>query len=177
MLERLQSKNNTIGPEDHIALPETIDNDKHKGGFRVDSSHPLVSIIARIIPSPDWFIGVHDVSLCNNSGYWIDEKVIPLFPYDAGTAQKSADNDSNVVPTSPPKNIDRAQEVISDPLRGIGYMRFYLLAKFDSGSPVVAIDEENCPNLASVREVSLLMWFVAIATIDLIFSNMQFGTL
>ena len=168
VLERLQTKNNTIGPEAHIALPETNDNDKHKTGFRVDSSHPLVSVIARIAPSPDWFVGVHDVSLCNESGHWIQEKIITVFPYDAGTAQKSADNDSVVVPTSPHKNIDRAQEDISDLVRGIGYMRFTLLEIFDSGSPVLVIDEDNCPNMASLRGVSLLTWPAFIATIILI---------
>lgn len=168
MLERLQSKNNTIGPEDHIALPETNDNDKHKTGFRLDSSRPLVSIIARIIPSPDWFIGVHDVSLCNKSGHWLREKLIHVFPYDAGTAQKSADNDSIVVPTSPHKGIHQPQEDISDDVRGVGYIRFTLLETFDSGSPVVVIDEDNCPNMASLREVSLLTWSALIATVILI---------
>lgn len=102
VLERLQTKNNTIGPEAQVLLPET---NKHNSGFMVDSSHSLVSIIARILLSPDWFIGVYDVNLCNTSGQWIPEKVITLFPYDAGTRHVSKYNDSNVVPSNPSENI------------------------------------------------------------------------
>ncbi|XP_065839987.1 uncharacterized protein [Oscarella lobularis] len=33
----------------------------------VDKDHPLVSSITMIAPSPDWFVGIHDVSLCEGS--------------------------------------------------------------------------------------------------------------
>ena len=39
-----------------------------------------------IAPSPDWFVGVHDYSLCNQtSGKWIDKRIKDLFLYDSGT--------------------------------------------------------------------------------------------
>ena len=38
-----------------------------------------------IAPSPDWFVGVHDLDLCDSSGQWRSEVVVDLLPYDAGT--------------------------------------------------------------------------------------------
>jgi len=37
-----------------------------------------------IAPSPDWFVGVSGLSLIEN-GKWVDNKVVTLFLYDAGT--------------------------------------------------------------------------------------------
>lgn len=54
------------------------------GDLRMDSTHPLVSLVSMIAPSPDWFVGVHDLNLCNGST-WIESHMQDLFPYDAGT--------------------------------------------------------------------------------------------
>jgi hypothetical protein len=43
-----------------------------------------VSAVSMIAPSPDWFIGASGLSLIEDGG-WVDEKVVELFPYDAGT--------------------------------------------------------------------------------------------
>jgi hypothetical protein len=37
-----------------------------------------------IAPSPDWFVGVAALSLYGDDG-WIEELVVDLYPYDAGT--------------------------------------------------------------------------------------------
>ncbi len=52
--------------------------------FEISMAHPLVSLTSMIAPSPDWFVGVHDLNLFAN-GSWASELVVPLFPYDAGT--------------------------------------------------------------------------------------------
>lgn len=52
--------------------------------FEISSTFPLVTAVSMIAPSPDWFVGVHDVSLLTSTG-WVDELVIQLMPYDAGT--------------------------------------------------------------------------------------------
>jgi hypothetical protein len=52
--------------------------------FQIGRDHPLVTLVAMIAPSPDWFIGVHDLSLIE-SGDWVNERTVPLAPYDAGT--------------------------------------------------------------------------------------------
>jgi spondin-1 len=53
--------------------------------FRVDSKHHLVSLVSMIYPSPDWFVGVSGLELCMSNGSWLEEKVMNLYPYDAGT--------------------------------------------------------------------------------------------
>ena len=166
--ERLQTKNNTIGAEDQVILPQPYND---RTGFEVDSSRPLVSVIARIIPSPDWFIGVHDVSLCNSSGHWILEKRITLFPFDAGTAEYKSTDQESIVSTNPQKSISQLKEDssrISHFERGMGFIRFQLIEHYEDGSPVVVIDEDNCPNVASLRKVYLLIWFMLVATMILI---------
>ena len=40
--------------------------------------------MSRMIPSPDWFIGVNSLDLCKD-GQWADKMTIDLDPYDAGT--------------------------------------------------------------------------------------------
>lgn len=36
-------------------------------------------------PSPDWVVGVSGLDLCQKDCTWTENKVIDLFPYDAGT--------------------------------------------------------------------------------------------
>jgi hypothetical protein len=52
--------------------------------FTVTQQHSQISIVSMIAPSPDWFVGVHDLELFEN-GDWLQNKVISLLPYDAGT--------------------------------------------------------------------------------------------
>ncbi|XP_022828314.1 spondin-2-like [Spodoptera litura] len=51
----------------------------------VDGRHSLVSLMSRMIPSPDWFIGVDGVNLCVDSS-WVDQITLDLEPLDAGAA-------------------------------------------------------------------------------------------
>jgi hypothetical protein len=52
--------------------------------FAVSQAFPLVTLVAMVAPSPDWFVGVSSVPLFDN-GAWVAERRIDLFPYDAGT--------------------------------------------------------------------------------------------
>ena len=67
--------------------------------FKMNSSHPQVTLVTMIAPSPDWFVGVTSEPLFEN-GKWIAEKVIELAPYDAGTDSGSHFTSSNS-PTFP----------------------------------------------------------------------------
>lgn len=49
----------------------------------VDGAHPMVSLVAMIAPSPDWFAGVADVSLMEN-GAWVTTKTVDVQPWDSG---------------------------------------------------------------------------------------------
>jgi hypothetical protein len=52
--------------------------------FSISPDKPLVSLVSMIAPSPDWFVGVHDLNLLSG-GQWRDSVVATLYPYDAGT--------------------------------------------------------------------------------------------
>uniref|UniRef100_A0A8B9T8K7 Spondin-2 n=1 Tax=Anas platyrhynchos TaxID=8839 RepID=A0A8B9T8K7_ANAPL len=52
--------------------------------LEVRSRHPLVSFVVRIVPSPDWFVGIDSLNLCEGD-HWVEEVSVDLFPYDAGT--------------------------------------------------------------------------------------------
>lgn len=53
--------------------------------FRVDAAHHLVSLVSMISPSPDWFVGISSLELCETSCTWVESKVVDLYPWDAGT--------------------------------------------------------------------------------------------
>ncbi|XP_066152781.1 spondin-2 [Euwallacea fornicatus] len=52
--------------------------------FFVDGNHSRISLMAKIVPSPDWFIGIDSFDLCVN-GNWLDSITIEVDPVDAGT--------------------------------------------------------------------------------------------
>ncbi|CAG9772881.1 unnamed protein product [Ceutorhynchus assimilis] len=52
--------------------------------FFVDGNHSRVSLMSRIVPSPDWFIGIDSFDLCVN-GNWLDSITVEVDPIDAGT--------------------------------------------------------------------------------------------
>ncbi|CAB3225007.1 unnamed protein product [Arctia plantaginis] len=53
--------------------------------FRVDAKHHLISLASKLAPSPDWFVGVSALELCNVNCTWSSSATVPLYPYDAGT--------------------------------------------------------------------------------------------
>ncbi len=64
----------------------------------VDPRFPLVSVVAMIAPSPDWFAGVADVDLREGSG-WVATKEMLVEAWDsggdAGTTYEASDSDLN----------------------------------------------------------------------------------
>ena len=64
----------------------------------VTQQFPMVSAVAMIAPSPDWFAGVADVDLMEG-GQWVSSKTVDLAAYDSGgddgTTYKAANKDSN----------------------------------------------------------------------------------
>ena len=70
--------------ENRINGPSADGADMVSVEFDVSLSHPLVSMVTMIAPSPDWFVGIHNVSLLQND-VWVDELVFDLLPYDSGT--------------------------------------------------------------------------------------------
>jgi len=64
----------------------------------VDSKFPMVSAVAMIAPSPDWFAGAADVNLMEG-GKWVAKKTVDLYAYDSGgddgATYKADDKDTN----------------------------------------------------------------------------------
>ncbi len=81
-----------IGPVDNTSFQ-----------FTVTESHPLVSLTTMIAPSPDWFVGIHDLNLMR-SGMWVEELMVDLLPYDSGT-------DSGLTFTSADQDTDPADPI------------------------------------------------------------------
>ncbi|KAF2365714.1 Spondin N-terminal [Trinorchestia longiramus] len=54
--------------------------------FFADGNHSMVSMVAKIVPSPDWFVGVNSLQLCV-AGHWLNATSLELSPLDAGTDQ------------------------------------------------------------------------------------------
>ena len=71
--------------------------------FKVSKNFPLVSLVTMIAPSPDWFVGVDSLSLLENDEF-VNEKVITLYAYDAGTDSGTNYTSANE-PTDPPETI------------------------------------------------------------------------
>lgn len=53
--------------------------------FKVDRRHNLVSLASMLGPSPDWVVGVDNLNLCQKDCTWIENLIVDLYPYDAGT--------------------------------------------------------------------------------------------
>ncbi|KAJ8946059.1 hypothetical protein NQ318_009184, partial [Aromia moschata] len=52
--------------------------------FRVDSRNHLVSLVSKIIPSPDWVVGVANLELCRQDCTWEEAITLNLYPWDVG---------------------------------------------------------------------------------------------
>lgn len=76
--------------------------------FDISQSHPLVSLVSMIAPSPDWFVGIHGLNLLVN-GDWPDELIMDLEAYDAGTDSGVSYTSSNQA-TTPQGSITRVTD-------------------------------------------------------------------
>lgn len=52
--------------------------------IELDKDYPLLTALSMIAPSPDWFVGVNNISLIQNDE-WVSELTLPLLALDAGT--------------------------------------------------------------------------------------------
>lgn len=86
---------------------------------------PMVSAVAMIAPSPDWFAGAANVSLVEN-GKWVAKKVVDLWAYDSGgddgTTYKADDMDTN--PKKPTMSANDKHFVINGKRVRVGTLTF-----------------------------------------------------
>jgi len=92
--------------------------------FEISQTHPLVTLVTMVAPSPDWFTGVNGLALFQN-GQWIDEVRVTVYGWDAGT-------DSGTTYSSPDKETSPRQPITrlayplsaSGPAPAVGTFRF-----------------------------------------------------
>jgi len=84
---------------------------------QVTSNFSKVSIITMLAPSPDWFIGINSVDLCDNGTWRESMNVTMLPPYDAGTENGTAFSTNNSA-TAPPVNIFKITNNTAGPFYG-----------------------------------------------------------
>jgi len=90
------------------------------GTFTATSSHPLVSVLSMVAPSPDWFVGVSNLNLYDNG--WRN-RVVELFPYDAGTEQGSGWSLSNAatIPQGAIESIRNTGRFLDNPIARLSF--------------------------------------------------------
>lgn len=78
---------------DFIMFNPSITGDVN-GTFSANSNYPLFSFASMIAPTPDWFIGLHNLDLMPG-GKWIADTTINMYVYDAGTEEGDVFGQSN----------------------------------------------------------------------------------
>ena len=83
---------------------------------------PLVTLVAMVAPSPDWFVGVRNLDL-SPGGVWAEEIVMELFPFDAGTDSGPTYTSPDQV-TTPPEPISAIEGYPFSPGVSLGTLTF-----------------------------------------------------
>lgn len=93
--------------------------------FKVSRLFPLVSLVSMLAPSPDWFIGVAGLDLCENDR-WAMERTVVVYTYDAGTdsGRTYEAPDLDTQPREPIRRIEWAPFKVGDAVRPVGTLTF-----------------------------------------------------
>ncbi|XP_026319193.1 spondin-1-like [Hyposmocoma kahamanoa] len=80
----MEEGNEETNVYDQFATPALRDGEGETEGLVfVDGEHSLVSLICRMVNSPDWFVGIDSLNLCVDSS-WVEEVALDLEPLDVG---------------------------------------------------------------------------------------------
>jgi len=118
--------------------------------FQIRTTHPLVTLVSMIAPSPDWFVGVYDLELYKN-GQWRPRVVVDLVPWDSGTDDGTtflSPNDD----TNPQEPICR---ILSSPFENtppLGTFTFVLV----DGCPYKLIGDLNNDCRVNLADVAIM---------------------
>ena len=112
--------------------------------FTVTPATPLSTIVTMIAPSPDWLTGVNSLDLRNGNS-WVEELVVDLFPFDAGTDSGTTftSSDQPTVPQIPIAAITGLPFSAGVP---VGTMTFTLMTTSTSVPTAGNIDLTAYPN-------------------------------
>ena len=113
----------------------------------VSESHPAVSIVTMLAPSPDWFVGTDGLLLFEN-GAWRQEVVVDLHVYDAGTDSGPGytSPDADTQPREPIARIEAPPFVVGGTLTPVGTYTFTLQRTVsEAGGPDVRAAALSAP--------------------------------
>ena len=104
--------------------------------FQANKSHPLVTLISMVAPTPDWFVGVSGLSLLDAQNRWRTSFSVNLHPYDAGTEDGNGFslNNSNTSPRGTITSIRNTSPFNGQPLATLTFTLLSPTASFASAS-------------------------------------------
>jgi hypothetical protein len=95
---------------------------------KVTDQYPMVSAVAMIAPSPDWFAGASNISL-KEGGKWVQEKTVEMYAWDSGgddgATYEASDVDVN--PKKPTMKATTAHFVSNGKTAPVGLLTFTLM--------------------------------------------------
>ncbi len=96
--------------------------------FGAVSSHPFVTLVSMVAPSPDWFVGVSALPLMED-GAWRERIEVDLRVYDAGTDDGTVytDADADTDPAAPITALTESEAGFSDGEPYVGTFVFELI--------------------------------------------------
>ncbi|XP_053612551.1 spondin-2-like [Plodia interpunctella] len=100
--------------------------------FRVSPEKHVVSIATALLPSPDWFLGVSNLELCDvRTNQWAPNVTLNLYPLDAGTDSGLNFESSNeeTLPHHPISSANIAN-VPQDKMKPFARLRFTLIRTY-----------------------------------------------
>ena len=135
--------------------------------LEISDAYPLLTLATMIAPSPDWFIGINNVSLVDDMGNWKSTITMDMYVYDAGT-EEGATYSYNNAPTNPqsvisskinvaPFNNQRVgtltinlQSVLSTNTETLANIKMKLFPNPSSG--IITI---SSPNTDAIKEIAI----------------------
>lgn len=138
-IEQMAETGGTSGLREEIAAAGSDALDLLQGGgaqspgdasvqrFQADLDHPLVTLVTMIAPSPDWFVGVHGLSLLDEQGAWRETITVTLIPYDAGSDDGIDYRSANAEPAThqPIANMQGVAPFSNEPIGTFTFERIY----------------------------------------------------
>lgn len=123
---------------------------------------PLLSLMVKMIPSPDWFVGVDSLNLCEGN-QWKEEVTLDLQPFDAGTDSGFTFSSPNF-PSCPQENITQiTSQMPNHPANSFYYPRLHelppiasirLIRQVRSSSRQTPLSNHILPNSISPQRFS-----------------------
>ena len=92
-LSIIQGTSDSVGPTATVTFSDVT----------LTTDHPRVTLVTRIAPSPDWFVGVSSLSMLDSSGAWKASFTVDLYPWDVGTEEGTEFSRRNISTT--PKGV------------------------------------------------------------------------